>query len=143
MDKRVEIISTVSRRRRWTIEEQVAILDEASQPSASITAVADRHGISRNLIYLWRRQAREGSMPGVTVGNGVSSFVAVRVGESIDKSPQNVPQRLPAQAERGRSRLVSSGLIEIALSNGRVVKVEESIDPGILARIIAALDGGA
>jgi hypothetical protein len=55
---------------RWTIEEKVAILDEASQPHASITAVADRHGISRNLIYLWRRQAREGSMPGVTVSNG-------------------------------------------------------------------------
>jgi hypothetical protein len=36
-----------------------------------------------------------------------------------------------------------SGLIEIALSNGRVVKVEESTDPGILARVIAALDGGA
>src|SRR5882672_6644800 len=82
MDKRVEIISTVARRRRWTIEEKVAILDEASRPGASITAVADRHGISRNLIYLWRSQAREGSMPGVTVSNGVASpFVAVRVAE--------------------------------------------------------------
>ena len=59
MDKRVEIISTVARRRRWTIEEKVAILEEALQPRASITAVADRHGISRNLIHLWRRQASE------------------------------------------------------------------------------------
>ncbi|MGE0852661.1 MAG: hypothetical protein AB7O44_24045 [Hyphomicrobiaceae bacterium] len=33
--------------------------------------------------------------------------------------------------------------IEIALSNGRVVKVEESIDPATLARVIAALDGAA
>ena len=94
MDKRVEIISTVARRRRWTIEEKVAILDEASQPRASITAVADRHGISRNLIYLWRRQAREGSMPGVTVSNGAQSpFVAVRVADSADKAPaQNTPR---------------------------------------------------
>ena len=46
-------------RRRWTIGEKVAILDEASQPGASITAVADRRGVSRNLIYLWRgRRAR-------------------------------------------------------------------------------------
>jgi transposase len=138
MDKRVEIISTVARRRRWTIEEKVAILDEASQPRASITAVADRHGISRNLIYLWRRQAREGSMPGVTVSNGAQSpFVAVRVADSADKAPaQNTPQRLPALVGRRRS-----GLIEIALSNGRVVKVEESIDPATLSRIVAALDG--
>ena len=136
MDKRVEIISTVARRRRWTIEEKVAILDEASQPHASITAVADRHGISRNLIYLWRRQAREGSMPGVTVSNGAQSpFVAVQV---ADRSPtQNAPQRLPVPVGRRRP-----GLIEIALSNGRVVKVEESIDPTMLSRIVAALDGG-
>ena len=86
MDKRVEIISTVSRRRRWTIEEKVAILDEASQLRASITAVADRHGISRNLIYLWRRQAREGSMPGVTVSNGAQSpFVAVQVADRAER----------------------------------------------------------
>jgi transposase len=136
MDKRVEIISTVARRRRWTIEEKVAILDEASQRGASITAVADRHGISRNLIYLWRRQAREGSMPGVTVSSGAQSpFVAVQV---EDRAPtQNAPQRLPVPVGRRRP-----GLVEIALSNGRVVKVEESIDPGMLSRIVAALDGG-
>jgi transposase len=138
MDKRVEIISTVARRRRWTIEEKVAILDEASQPRASITAVADRHGISRNLIYLWRRQAREGSMPGVTVSNGAPSpFVAVQVADRAVKAP-DAPQRLPALVGRRRS-----GLIEIALSNGRIVKVEESIDPATLSRIVAALDGGA
>jgi transposase len=137
MDRRVEIISTVARRRRWTIEEKVAILDEASQRRASITAVADRHGISRNLIYLWRRQAREGSMPGVTVSHGAASpFIAVRVADSVDKV--SAPQRLPAPVGRRRP-----GLIEIALSNGRVVKVEESIDPATLSRIIAALDGAA
>jgi transposase len=140
MDKRVEIISTVARRRRWTIEEKVAILDDASQRRASITAVADRHGISRNLIYLWRRQAREGSMPGVTVSNGAASpFVAVQIADCTEKAPaQDAPQHLPAPVGRRRS-----GLIEIALSNGRVVKVEESIDPATLSRIVAALDGGA
>ena len=139
MDKRVEIISTVARHRRWTIEEKVAILDEASQPRASITAIADRHGISRNLIYLWRRQAREGSMRGVTVSNGAPSpFVAVRVADSAEDAPpgQAMQKRLPPPTGRRRS-----GLIEIALSNGRVVKVEESIDPAMLARIVAALDG--
>ena len=92
MDKRVEIISTVARRRRWTIEERVVILGEASQPRASITAVADRHGISRNLIYLWRRQAREGSMPGVTVRDGAPSpFVAVQIADRAEKAPGDEP----------------------------------------------------
>jgi transposase-like protein len=35
MDKRVEIISTVARRRRWTIEEKAAIPDEALQPGSA------------------------------------------------------------------------------------------------------------
>ena len=88
MDKRVEIISTVARRRRWTIEEKVAILDEASQPGVSVTAIADRHGVSRNLIYLWRRQALEGSMAGVTMSHGATPpFVAVRVASGADKAP--------------------------------------------------------
>ena len=140
MDKRLEIISTVARRRRWTIEEKVAILDEASQPRASITAIADRHGISRNLIYLWRRQAREGSMPGVTVSNGAPSpFIAVQVADRAEKAPaQNAPQRLPVPFGRRRP-----GLIEIALSNGRVVRIEENIDPATLSRIVDALDGRA
>ena len=79
-------------------------------------------------------------MPGVTVSNGAaSSFVAVRVADRAEKAPaQNVPQRLPAPVGRRRP-----GLIEIALSNGRVVKVEESIDPAMLSRIVAALDGRA
>jgi hypothetical protein len=72
----------------------------------------------------------------VTVSNGAQSpFVAVQV---ADRSPtQNAPQHLPVPVGRRRP-----GLIEIALSNGRVVKVEESIDPGTLSRIVAALDGG-
>jgi transposase len=121
MDKRVEVISTVARRRRWTIEEKVAILDEASQPSASITGVADRHGISRNLIYLWRRQAREGAMPGVTVSNGAaSSFVAVQVAGGADKTPVlNAPPRLPAPTGRRRSGLIEILVVERPGGQGR------------------------
>src|SRR5204863_10141651 len=105
MDKRLEIISTVARRRRWTVEEKVSIHDEASQPGASITAIAERHGISRHLIYLWRRQAREGSMPGVTVSNGAASpAVAVRVADGAGgAAARNVSERLPRPGGRRRS----------------------------------------
>ncbi len=79
-------------------------------------------------------------MPGVTVSNGAPSpFVAVQIADRAEKAPaQNAPQRLLAPVGRRRP-----GLVEIALSNGRVVKVEESIDPATLSRIVAALDGGA
>ena len=79
-------------------------------------------------------------MPGVTMNNGAPSpFVAVQIADRNAKAPaENAPQRLPGPVGRRRP-----GLIEITLSNGRVVKVEESIDPAMLSRIVAALDGRA
>jgi transposase len=135
MDKRTEIISTVERRRRWTAEEKLKILDEALSPGATIAAVADRSGVSRSLLYQWLRLAREGRLPGISVNRPSSPvFVPVQIEASAEVSPP--PQRaLPAPRRR-------IGNIEIALSNGRVVKVEESIDPVTLSRIVAALDGG-
>jgi hypothetical protein len=36
-----------------------------------------------------------------------------------------------------------TGVVEIALGNGRSLKVDEDIDPAVLARLASALDGGA
>jgi hypothetical protein len=64
-------------------------------------------------------------------------FVPVQIEASTETPPSPPPQRvLPAPRRR-------IGNIEIALSNGRVVKAEESIDPATLSRIVAALDGCA
>jgi len=35
-----------------------------------------------------------------------------------------------------------TSVVEVTLGNGRSLKVDESIDPGALARLVAALDGG-
>jgi hypothetical protein len=34
-----------------------------------------------------------------------------------------------------------SGAVEIRLANGRVIKVDEGIEPNALARLLAVLDG--
>jgi transposase len=136
MDKRTEIISTIERRRRWTAEEKLRILEEAFSPGATISAVADRNGVSRSLLHHWLRLVRAGRMPGISINRPASAkFVPVRI-EAGDEAAASSPAP--------RSRLTSRrriSTIEIALGNGRVVKVEESIDPVRLARIVAALDG--
>lgn len=45
---RGEIISRVERRRRWSSEQKVKILSEALEPGATVSAVADRNGVSRS-----------------------------------------------------------------------------------------------
>ena len=67
MTRLPEVISTVRRRRSWSTEEKVAILDAAFRPGDSVAAAADRFDVSRALIYLWRKQVRAGLIPGMSI----------------------------------------------------------------------------
>jgi transposase len=137
MDKRAEIISMVERRRHWPAEEKLRIMEAALAPGAVVAAVADRNGVCRSLLYTWLRQARSGQLAGISLA--ASPFVPVRIEEPAPPRPAS-PSAVPALPSKSRRR---ASIVEIVLGNGRVVKVEDSIDPGALARLIAALDGGA
>jgi transposase len=135
MTRLPEVISTVRRRRAWSHEEKVAILDAAFQPGGSVAAAADRFDVSRALIYLWRKQVRAGLMPGVTLNEaGAAAFAPVAV---VPDTPALAPPRAECASRRRRH----AGLIEVRLINGRTIRVDDSIDPAALARIAAALDG--
>jgi len=141
-----EVISVVERRRRWSTEEKLQILIAALEPGASVTAVAERHGVTRNLIYQWMRLARERRLRGLALNARTeATFVPVQVApEPVPSSPAvAAPVLPPPEPARSmaphRRRSVS---VEITLANGRVLKVDEGIDASALARIVAALDGG-
>lgn len=129
-----EIISTVERRRHWSDEEKLRILSAALEPGATISAVADRNGVCRSQLYGWLRLAREGRLPGITVAvkAPAAAFAPVRI--AAPASSAAPPPSMPPSRRRST--------IEIALGNGRTVKVDDGIDPVILARLVAALDGG-
>jgi transposase len=48
------------RRRRWSVDEKSRIVAESMVPEAKVAEVARRHGVSRGLIYTWRREAQQG-----------------------------------------------------------------------------------
>jgi len=124
-----EFITRVKRRRRWPVEDKVRILEEAMQPGASIAAIADRHGMSRSLVFNWRRQARQGKMAGVTP----VEFAPVRIAaQSLAALPHRGSPGRPARRH---------GVAEIALTNGRVLRVDEGIEAAVLSRLISVIDG--
>jgi transposase len=105
---------------------------------SSVAGVADRHGMGRSLLFEWRQQAREGTMPGlVRMEPGVPPTLApLRVVEDL-------PRRQAPAASRPDGPARSSATIELVLSNGRVLPVSEAIVPEVLGRLAAALDADA
>ena len=128
-----EVISVVSRRRRFTPEQKLALVAEVSKPGVSVAALADRHGVSRSLLFEWRRQVREGLMPGVTRVDGSPAMVPVSV-VAEPRSKEMSPFHSPGSPQ-------ATAMIEVVLTNGRVLRFPEAIRPDVLGRLAAALDG--
>lgn len=59
---KVEVITSVQRRRRWSAAEKVRRVEETYAPGASVSLVARRHGVNPNQLFSWRRLAPRGRM---------------------------------------------------------------------------------
>jgi transposase len=55
---RVEVLGGVERRRRWSRDDKMRIIEETLAPGAVVTEIARRHGIATSLVFTWRRRAR-------------------------------------------------------------------------------------
>ena len=122
-----EVLSGPERRRRWSSEQKAALVSETAQPGASVAEVARRHGISRSLLYNWRREALAHN--GVAVG--LPELVPVVIaGEASE----------PATAEGRRKRAArAAGMIEIALPGAVRVRVCGRIEERTLRTVLAVL----
>lgn len=76
--QRIEIITGTERRRRWSAEEKLRIVEEALTSADSVSAVARRHGVAPNLVYRWRRLMTEGGAIAVQADDGVTGNGEVR-----------------------------------------------------------------
>ena len=134
--KQVDIVQLVERRRKWPVDAKARIMEEALAPGATIASVADRHCVARSQVYGWLKKARAGKLPGISVSPAAcTAFVPVKVEEPAISAPLPAPRTMPVARRR-------IGAVEITLGNGRSLKVDEEIDPALLARLAAALDGG-
>jgi len=75
---KVEVISGIARRRRFSTELKLAVVGETMQPGMSISYVARRHGLSPSLVFRWRRLMSEGGREAVQADDAVVAASAVR-----------------------------------------------------------------
>jgi transposase len=66
-----EVLSGVQRRRRWTPEEKVRIVEETYLPGMSVSLVARRHGVAPNQVFAWRRLMAQGALTAAGAGEEV------------------------------------------------------------------------
>jgi transposase len=129
---RMEIITGVERRRRWTLEEKLRIVAETEQPGAGIAELARRYEMSRGLLWNWRSQVRRGALrpepPPV--------FLPVRtISEAADCNKTRHVEPLAIGADPA----ASSGNIEITLPDGTSVKVGHDVGLVTLRRVMSVL----
>jgi transposase len=63
--QRIELITGTVRRRHWTTEQKLQIIEESFQPGESVSSAARRRGVAPNLLYRWRRMMTEGGAAAV------------------------------------------------------------------------------
>jgi transposase len=134
-----EVLGRVERRRRFSVEQKVAVLAEATAPGAKMSEVARRHGLLPAQVYKWRRLAELGiiGMPGASE---LPSFVAVEITKDVRSLPALVPEGKPAAVDGApRRRRKKAGLIEIELGCGRRVRVDRDVDAAALQRVLDVL----
>jgi transposase len=134
---KAEILVGPERRRRWSAEEKARIVAEATMPDARVADLARRHGVSRSLIYTWRREARQG-LAGDGVGPALPELVPVVV-----SSASSEPTSREAAREKGRLRtngaMKSDGAIEIVLPGEVRMTVHGRVEERTLRAVLGAL----
>ena len=75
---RVEVFAGIQRRRRYTAEQKMSVVQEAMQPGMTISYVARRHGIAPSLIFGWRRRMSEGGKEAIRADDEVVSKAEIR-----------------------------------------------------------------
>jgi transposase len=116
---RIEVMSGVERRRRWSREAKLRILAEADQAGVRIGDVARRHDIYPAQIRLWRQTFGHFSTP--------PTFLSVQLVEEMRS--EQAPVTPPA--------LVA---VEILLRNGRSLKVPADLDRRLLSALIVCVE---
>ena len=112
------------RRRFWSSDEKRRMIAETLEPGASVSRVAQRHGVNANLLFTWRRQEGKRAPSG-----GKEAIRLVPVTVTAAEAPPPVPIATPG----------SIGRMEIVLAGGERIIVGADVDATALARVVMAL----
>jgi transposase len=133
----------VERRRQWTAEQKAALLGEIEATGGRVSVVAQRHGISKSLLYNWRSASKAAAL--VARGGAPGSAGFIQLGVVAERCYEGRALRMAAGGAypkgAGSALAARAGVIEIDLPAGVRVRVDGGVDEMALRRVLAALRG--
>lgn len=96
---RVEVVTSVERRRRWSTAEKIRLVEEAMQPGLSVSYVARRAGIAPSQLFAWKRRMLEGGATAVRADDDVVGVARVRELEKRVRDLERMLGRKTMEAE--------------------------------------------
>ena len=132
--RRIEVITGVERRRKWSAQGKAAIVAESLAEGAVISEVARRHGLRPQQLFGWRSRLRDAVKGVAPSSDATPAFVPAIV---EDEPPSPAAPALPAVMAMGAAQ-VAPAPIEIALG-GVIVRVRGEADPRALTTVLKAL----
>jgi transposase len=114
--RRIEVITGVGRRRRWTDEEKAWLVAESLGPATTVSAVARRYGLHASQLFVWRQQLASAAL-------------------------RQDPEFVPVVVTKGvATPAAMAGRIDIALGPA-VVRVGADVDATALRRVLEVVQG--
>lgn len=74
----IEVITSVQRRRRWTLAEKLRAVEELNVPGMTVSYVARKYAISPSLLFRWRKLMSEGGKQAIKADDDVVAAAEVR-----------------------------------------------------------------
>lgn len=126
--QRVEVITGIGRRRRFSRQTKADIVLESRAPGAVVSEVARRHGLTPQQLFGWRRELRAATA-GCKSPVGGSTFTPVVIQGSAAHQHE---------AATGARPMVERGLIEIAIGEA-LIRVRDGVAPRTIAAVLQAV----
>jgi len=113
-------------RRRWARGEKLAAVTATFSPGATVTAVARELGITRSMLFAWRKKFR--AEAGFPETSRAPTFVPV----TVRPDPVGFSGASPAA-------VAGPGTIEISFTHAPQMRICGGVDPALATALVAAL----
>ncbi len=135
--QRVEFLTGTERRRFYSRDEKVRLVEEAFRPGVMVAAAARRLGVHESLLYRWRREL---SVPVEAVVND-RGFLPVTVALDDGPAPSVPPRSISKEPAVDQNPLISAvpAILEVTLPGGTCVRMQGDVDPALAVSVLKAL----